>query len=121
MRAARRQGRGDGSDATRARRRELGHSSEVMAADREDGSKRRVQQGEGREARAARRGQRGQRGEGSEDRRAKEARRWQRGEAAPSRRRAMGSDGQPEGAEMAKSADFLPVLRADCSLEHKSG
>ena len=23
--------------------------------------------------------------------------------------------------KMAKSADFLPVLRADCSLEHESG
>ena len=51
--------------------------------------------------------EREKRGDGSE---AMEARWWERGD---------GSD--VEEAQMAKSADFLPVLRADCSLEHESG
>ena len=67
---------------------------------------RRAQRDEGSEAREA---MRGKRCEGSD---AREARRLgaRRRERCPSRRRWM-----------AKSADFLPVLRADCSLEHESG
>ena len=51
-------------------------------------------------------------GEGGE---AREARRWKRGGGSEA------TGAMPEQAKMAKSADFLPVLRADCSLEHESG